>query len=366
MCRCLVIIFAPILFALFRLRIDAVQVSPVGKAAKPAPEKAQRLVRTAVYGMVLSGDDSWLVTGGDDGTARMWSVATGKLVQAYGRHEKGGISAVALSTDLKLVATGGNDETARLWDAQTGKEVHVFKGHKSRVNGVALSHNGKWLATCGDDGKARIWDLTTKEEVQVLHHQFSKTVGPTVGRLAFSPDDKWLVTAARDHTRIWNVATGKLEKDHNSFFGVSRDSKWLITAMDPERKWIITAFGKGGSGYEDVVAQPYSLDAARSKRSVYMLASSGEGKWILGERETIETEGAFQGVAYLVDFATYKDIRSFRIPVEKGRASDVTEMVLSVDGRKLFTASWDGKARLWDVETGRVIRVFDEPAGKKP
>jgi WD40 repeat protein len=82
------IMFATVLIVPRCLAFDAGQLSAVEKAAKPAPEKASLPVRTAVYGMVLSGDNKWLVTGGDNGTARMWEVATGKLVRAYGRHEK--------------------------------------------------------------------------------------------------------------------------------------------------------------------------------------------------------------------------------------------------------------------------------------
>jgi WD40 repeat protein len=345
------------------LVLEAVCQSPVEKGAAP---KQPRIPGTAVYGMALSSDEKWLVTGGDDSISRMWEVGTGKLVRAYLGHEKGWISTVALSPDAKLLATGSGDETARLWDVQSGKELHVFKGHDSRVNGVAFSHDGKWLASCGNDGKARIWDLTTKKELRSLQHTFRERFGPTVGFVFFSPDDKWLLTGAADHARIWNIATGKLEHEHDLSYAVSKDCQWFIRSNDREKKSHIVALGKGAKGFENVASQPYSRDATRINRSICMVASAGEGKWVLGERETIEANGTGQGVAYLVDFATGKDIQSFKIPVKKGGASHVTEMVLSADGKRLFTASWDGKARLWDVATGQVIRVFGEPAEKAP
>lgn len=68
------------------------------------------------------------------------------------------ITSVGLSPDGKRVLTGGADGTARLWDAHTGQMVRSFAGHTARVAAVAFSPDGKYVLTGSDDTTARIWD----------------------------------------------------------------------------------------------------------------------------------------------------------------------------------------------------------------
>jgi WD40 repeat protein len=243
--------------------------------------------------------------------------------------------------------------------------LHVFEGHGFLVRGAVFSHNGKWLATCGADNKAHIWDLASQTELKVFDQPRPAGLGRYLTHIAFSPDDKLLLTSASNSNRLWNVESGKLERETGRpCLAVSKDGRWLLTPDSIGNKMLITALGQGEKGYEEVAKREFPAEA--NGRDVHMLAASGEGKWVIGAAKTIEGAEASQGIAYLVDFATFKDINSFKMSVRKGIASDVKAMVLSTDGKRLFTASSDGKACLWDVETGRVIRVFDEPMDKKP
>lgn len=52
--------------------------------------------------------------------------------------------------------------------------------------------------------------------------------------------------------------------------------------------------------------------------------------------------------------ATHAYKRAFR-----GHLTSVTALDLSPDGRRLATASWDGTARVWDLESGRSLVTFD-------
>lgn len=47
-----------------------------------------------------------------------------------------------------------------------------------------------------------------------------------------------------------------------------------------------------------------------------------------------------------------------RLFVQLGHASRVTSVAFSPDGRFALTGSWDNSARLWEVETGKEIRMF--------
>jgi WD40 repeat protein len=68
---------------------------------------------------------------------------------------------VAISPEDMLV-TGSQDGTARLWDL-TAKDPAadpvVLRGHRSGITAVALSPNNSRLITGSDDSTARLWLL---------------------------------------------------------------------------------------------------------------------------------------------------------------------------------------------------------------
>uniref|UniRef100_UPI0039C5DA34 NACHT and WD repeat domain-containing protein n=1 Tax=Scytonema sp. PCC 10023 TaxID=1680591 RepID=UPI0039C5DA34 len=70
---------------------------------------------------------------------------------------QGTVNSVAISTDNQRIVSGGRDGTVRLWDTQ-GKQVATFRGHQGSVNSVAISTNSQRIVSGGRDGTVRLWD----------------------------------------------------------------------------------------------------------------------------------------------------------------------------------------------------------------
>jgi WD40 repeat protein len=68
--------------------------------------------------------NSTVLTGGKEGTARLWDVATGKELQFF--QGEGWITYATLSADNRSVPTVSTARTVQLWDEVSGKELQRF------------------------------------------------------------------------------------------------------------------------------------------------------------------------------------------------------------------------------------------------
>ena len=113
--------------------------------------------------MAWSPDSRHILTGSDDGTARIWDTTTGTNTLTL-NHDRA-ITAVAWSPDGRHILTGSQDGTARIWDTTTGTNTLTLT-HTDWVRAVAWSPDGTQILTGCQDGTARIWDTTTGEQVR--------------------------------------------------------------------------------------------------------------------------------------------------------------------------------------------------------
>jgi len=107
-----------------------------------------------------------VVSGSDDGSVRVWDLATDDPVGSPFTGHEGPVYAVAV-TELEgrpVVVSGGDDDSVQVWDLATGDLIgRPFTEHDGDVNAVAVAElQGRPVGVSGsDDGSVRVWDLAT-------------------------------------------------------------------------------------------------------------------------------------------------------------------------------------------------------------
>jgi WD40 repeat protein len=344
------------------------------------------------------------------------------------------ILSARFSPDGRRMVTTSMDRSARLWDTATGKELHLLKSPLCRFSFAVFSPDGRRVLTThsGMDGTlvwdpagawrvegavpprqdcaGRIWDADTGNELVVLHWPHEIDLGGSrflaeggVGRGAFSPDGRSVLTAGRDsisagsgHTGlsiplIWDAATGgfvrvlkpavreegsKWDRDYAATF--SRDGRHLVTVQEDNtaRIWDTATWTELAAlpGHEGtVVAATFSPDGRRVLTAsndrtarIWNPALDPESAaqkglwpdaWLAGfsgdGRRLVTISSRAEKIATIWDVATGRVVARLEGPARRIHCAS-----LSADGLKAVTGSDDGAAYLWDAATGKQLAVL--------
>lgn len=164
----------------------------------------RRLWGTTLWGAALCcvrGDDASAAEAPKPEPALQCAAVWG---DAAFRHA-GTITSVRTMPDGRQILTTGQDGTARLWDLETGRELKRFYHPDSAsLWDAVLLPGDKELLTCGDNGVIARWDLASGRRLATY------TQNGTVFRLAPDPTGTtFAATDSKNGLTLWHTAEGK-------------------------------------------------------------------------------------------------------------------------------------------------------------
>jgi WD40 repeat protein len=317
-----------------------------------------------VFSVAFSPDGKTLAAGSWDGTVRLWEVATGKELHLF-HDQKTPVRAVAFSPDGKTLACGGEGSAIILRDTATGKELRRLAGHRGPITFVTFSPDGRLLASKAWDQTLRLWDVADGREVRRLSSQDSpKQVNEPDCPMAFAPDGKTVISGTltaetfgsqtQRTFRVWNVATGAEVRSFKD------DSPSLGTVAFSPDNWLLAVAARSTRGLPPRV-RLWDVDSGKALRPIEPtqemdpqscpLAFAPDGK-------TLALSGG--GPIQLWEVATRREI--CRFPTHD---TGPAQLAFSPASRLLASGSTDITVLLWDV-TGRMQNGKLQPRNVSP
>ncbi|RSS47018.1 hypothetical protein EF912_27120 [Streptomyces sp. WAC07061] len=296
-----------------------------------------------------------VVTGSDDGTARVWDLTTQRPI---GEPLSVGVPVNALVLgelgDYTVALTGGSDGTVRVWDLSTGQEYgESLTGHTNQVLSIAIGEVlGRPLALTGSaDGTARLWDLVDRRQLgEELVAHCSAVRGVDLGWLDGRPI---ALTGGDDSAAyVWDVADalngGKAHVYGHALRALGTVQSVCAVELDG-RSLALVGDTTGTLSCWDLADQRQVGDLVRAHTEDRL---SGFRSVVTGEvagRAVVLTSA--RRVARLWDLRTLEPLGQ---PL-RGHVGSMTGAVLAVHGETALavTVGMDRTARIWDLAADR-------------
>lgn len=254
--------------------------------------------------------------------------------------QRGGIPVMEASQANFFVITASADRTAQMWSMKSGSLLRTFEGHTDSLWSCCLSPDGTRLFTTSEDGTAKMWELSTGRCLRTFAGEMGQPNWACVTA-------EYLITAVNDETaKVWRLETGMFVKS------LPHQGCVCSVCMAPDGRHLFTADNSVGRkftvpGFEQVCVFN-GRTRPLNRLGLYACCMSHDGKrfFTASFDGSVKMFDAEEGGAPLLSFEGPSEAVSVAVSpaapvVFCGRGDDA-----------------DGIVQMFSTETGDLLRTF--------
>ena len=309
--------------------------------------KSQRIFRRMpeyVTGALFSPDGKKVVTSSRDGLVGIWKADAAESFRPRGMHS-GWVNAIAISPDGKRIASGSTDMTVRLIDLEPVLKEQTFPGHDANCSHIASLPSGDGVVSAGRDDRLFLWKTGNNDPL------WEASDVPRISSLAVHPTNAVVYTG-----HLSGIETRSLKDGSLLPLTFENVSSWINTIdISPDGKLMAA----GGANLHHAAI----WDAGKGGAPLKILPTPVE-TGILTTRFSPDAKtlaiGGEDGSIWLWHVDSEADEPYMTIPAH---GDAVFSISFSKDGTLLLSSGKDKYARVWDIKTGKCLKVFSGSSG---
>ncbi|XP_050383784.1 coatomer subunit beta'-1-like [Argentina anserina] len=140
-----------------------------------------------------------------DGTIKIWNIGSPAPNLTLEGHLKG-VNCIDyfIRENKTYLFSGSDDFTAKIWDYETTTCVKTLEAHEHNVTAVSVHHELPIIITTSEDGTVKIWNAATFSLEHTLNYALERVwaIGHTKGsyKVAFGFDNGTIIVKMNDST----------------------------------------------------------------------------------------------------------------------------------------------------------------------
>lgn len=286
-------------------------------------------------------------TPAQSGELQVWDVESGRLSSSIPVGYDT-IYGVSWSPDGTKIAVGCGDNSVRAFEVRTGNQVLFQGAHNDWVRDTVFSRDGSHLMSVGRDMTVKLTEVATQRFVDNVTSITPGALKGGILAIARHPQRDEIVVVGSDSVvkvyRIFRLTARVIGDDANLIrkMPAMAGRVWSVD-VSPDGKRIVAGSSLDGKGQIHVFN--YDFDTALPEDIKAIVAKTGRSP-----------EEATKLEAYLTK--DVKVISRFDVPT-----SGVYSVSFSPDGKTVVAGGTDGKIRLIEAETGKLIREIAAQPG---
>lgn len=313
-----------------------------------------RLINDAKF----SPDGKFIAAASSDNVAYVWNLEENEMVHQLDHGPNRNFSSVTrveFAEEGNRVATTDLFAITRVWNVKTGQLLGKFDDFQGSITDLSLSSDGL-VVSASNDGYCKVWAASGVPIMPSLRHS------STVVAANMNSKKSQFLTACSDQTiRYWD---NEQMQEGNAFrrlpgrersaydkFSISPDGKFLVTS---NRQLMEAKVQVWDAASLDQIGKDIELPNTVGK----LVFSQDNERLLVTSTTALKTTSPH--FAQVIDLASGKELGKRLV-----HDAEIVEAGFLPDGNQVFTASKDGKARVWQVSNSSKVKEFEHDSAVK-